>query len=47
MADVYWLDRDAVVIADVFAKKMQRTPATVIARCQKCFHQYDQDRSYP
>src|SRR5450432_2075364 len=41
---VYRLDSDAVVIADIFAKKTQKTPLDVIARCQRRFKKYDQDR---
>jgi phage-related protein len=41
---IYRLDPDAVVIADVFAKKTQKTPDEVIARCQRRFKQYNQDR---
>lgn len=41
---VYRLDADAVVIADVFAKKTQKTPPEVIDVCQKRLRQYDQDR---
>jgi phage-related protein len=41
---VYRLDSDAVVIADIFAKKTQKTPDEVIARCKNRFQQYDRDR---
>jgi phage-related protein len=41
---IYRLDPDAIVIADVFVKKTQKTPDEVIARCQKRLKQYDQDR---
>ena len=44
---VYRLDADAVVIADVFTKKTQRTPPDVIARCRKRLRQYDEDRRRP
>jgi phage-related protein len=41
---MYRLDADAVVIADIFAKKTSQTPGDVIARCQRRFRKYDQDR---
>jgi phage-related protein len=41
---VYRLDADAVVIADVFTKKTQKTPDEVIRRCQIRLARYDQDR---
>jgi phage-related protein len=41
---VYRLDSDAVVIAEVFAKKTRKTPSEVIDRCQTRFARYDQDR---
>jgi phage-related protein len=44
---IYRVDSDAVVIADIFAKKTQKTPDEVIARCQKRFQQYDRDRRQP
>jgi phage-related protein len=44
---VYRVDSDAVVIADIFAKKTQRTPAEAIARCRRRLRQYDQDRRQP
>jgi phage-related protein len=44
---IYRLDPDAVVIADVFVKKTQRTPLEAIARCRKRFTQYDQDLRRP
>src|SRR5436309_12213057 len=30
---IYRVDPDGIVIADIFAKKTQRTPATVIEKC--------------
>lgn len=39
---VYRLDADAVVLADVFAKKTAATPKHVIAACQRRLAQYDQ-----
>lgn len=35
------VDRDAVVIADVFAKKTRTTPKSVIAVCQRRLREYD------
>lgn len=38
---LYRLDTDAVVIADVFAKKTPTTPAYIIARAKARLRQYD------
>jgi phage-related protein len=38
---IYRLDTDAIVIADVFAKKTQQTPDTVIKTCRKRLKEYD------
>lgn len=38
---IYRVDSDAVLIADVFAKKTQATPKTVIDQCKKRFAAYD------
>jgi phage-related protein len=38
---VYRVDPDAIVIADVFDKKTQRTPRDVIARCRRRLRAYD------
>ncbi|MCI5065698.1 type II toxin-antitoxin system RelE/ParE family toxin [bacterium] len=38
---VYRIDRDAIVIAEVFAKKTQKTPQKVIDVCKKRFKDYD------
>ena len=38
---VYRIDTDAIVIVDVFAKKTQKTPDTVIKTCQKRLKEYD------
>lgn len=38
---VYRIDQDAIVIADVFAKKSRQTPKPVIATCQRRLGQYD------
>lgn len=38
---VYRVDDDAIVIAEVFAKKAQATPKVVIETCQRRFRRYD------
>jgi phage-related protein len=38
---VYRVDPDAIVIAEVFAKKTNQTPAAVIGACQKRLKEYD------
>ena len=38
---VYRLDKDAVVIAEVFTKKTAQTPKTVMNVCQKRLKEYD------
>jgi phage-related protein len=38
---VYRLDSDAVVVADVFQKTTQQTPARVIADCARRLKHYD------
>jgi phage-related protein len=38
---IYRLDPDAVLVSEVFAKKMQRTPRTVIEMCKRRFKRYD------
>ena len=38
---VYRLDADAVVIADVFQKSTQQTPARVVADCERRLKHYD------
>jgi phage-related protein len=38
---IYRIDEDAIVIVDVFAKKTNQTPDSVIKRCQKRLKQYD------
>ena len=39
---VYRTDRDAVVIAEVFAKKTRATPAHVIDVCKRRLRRYDE-----
>jgi phage-related protein len=38
---VYRLDSDAIVIAEVFAKKTQTTPTETIATCKRRLRDYD------
>ena len=38
---MYRVDSEAILIADVFAKKTQATPKSVIALCKKRFAAYD------
>lgn len=38
---VYRIDPDAVVIADVFSKKTQATPRSVLDACARRFREYD------
>jgi len=38
---IYRLDRDAIVIAAVFAKKTQKTPTETIAVCKRRLREYD------
>lgn len=38
---VYRVDNDAIVIADVFAKKTPTTPSQVIENCQRRLNRYD------
>lgn len=38
---VYRLDPDAVIIAEVFSKKVQQTPKSVIRACQRRLRAYD------
>jgi phage-related protein len=38
---VYRIDADAIVIAEVFAKKTNQTPSAVIDACQKRLKEYD------
>ena len=37
---IYRIDGDAIVIVDVFAKKTQKTPNTVIKNCQRRLKEY-------
>jgi phage-related protein len=38
---VYRIDPDAIVIAEVFAKKTEKTPKEVIEACKKRLKEYD------
>jgi phage-related protein len=38
---VYRVDADAIIIAEVFAKKTTQTPATIIEKCKSRFSAYD------
>jgi phage-related protein len=38
---VYRIDRDTIVIVEVFEKKTQTTPASVIETCKRRLKQYD------
>src|SRR5947209_7554528 len=39
---VYRIDSDAIVIGDVFVKKTQKTPQTVIDACKRRYRLYDE-----
>jgi phage-related protein len=39
---MYRIDGDAIVIADVFEKRTQKTPTHVIAQCRQRLSAYDQ-----
>ena len=38
---VYRIDADAIVVAEVFAKKTQATPKSVIEACKRRLRAYD------
>ena len=38
---VYRVERDAIVLAEIFPKKAQRTPKSIIELCQKRLKEYD------
>jgi phage-related protein len=38
---VYRIDDDAVIVGDVFVKKAQKTPLSVIEACRRRFRLYD------
>jgi phage-related protein len=39
---IYRIDPDAIVILDVFAKKTNKTPDSIIKQCQKRLKRYDE-----
>jgi len=39
---VYRIDHDAIVIAEIFAKKTAKTPTVVLRACRKRFKEYDE-----
>jgi phage-related protein len=39
---VYRLDKDAIVLLDVFSKKTQKTPKSTIETCKRRMKQYDE-----
>ena len=41
---IYRIDDDAVLILEVFSKKTQTTPMSIIDVCKKRLSKYDQDR---
>lgn len=41
---IYRIDADAIVVAEVFSKKVQRTPKSIIMACQARFAAYDEAR---
>ena len=41
---VYRLDSDAILILGVFAKKTERTPASVVESCRRRMRKYDDER---
>jgi phage-related protein len=40
---IYRIDPDAIVLCEVFEKKTQRTPKSIIAVCQQRLRRYDAD----
>jgi phage-related protein len=42
---VYRIDPDAIPVAEVFAKKTNKTPKWIIDICKKRFRKYDGDKS--
>jgi len=38
---VYWIDNDAIIIVEVFEKKTEQTPQSVIKTCQKRLSEYE------
>jgi phage-related protein len=40
---IYRIDQDAIVIAEVFAKKTQKTPKVVLSACRRRLREYDDE----
>ncbi len=40
---IYRIEEDAILIAEVFAKKTQKTPQLIIETCKKRFKRYDSE----
>jgi len=40
---IYRIDRQVILVADVFAKKTRATPPQVISNCKRRFNQFDND----
>ncbi len=40
---IYRIDEDAIIIAEIFAKKTQKTPKAIIDNCKKRLNHYDDD----
>lgn len=38
---IYRIDSDAIIVVDIFAKKTNKTPDTIIVKCQKRLQLYD------
>lgn len=41
---IYRIDSDATIILEVFSKKSQATPKSIIVVCQQRLSKYDRDR---
>jgi phage-related protein len=41
---IYRIDDDAIIIGEVFAKKTQKTPTSVIDACKRRFRLYDDSK---
>ncbi len=40
---IYRIDDDAIVVLEVFVKKTQQTPKSIIDKCQQRIRQYDRE----
>jgi len=38
---IYRIDRDAIIVAEIFGKKSQKTPQMVIETCRRRLREYD------